>query len=141
MRMIRRPIAAVTLLAVTLASTGCSTLREVPRSEYGARAERKAVRVWTTEGLEYEFDYATVAQDTLTGYRHRDVEGLLDQVAVLHFALADIQRMSARGIDWKRTSLVGGGLVASVLAAGLTKAARNDDAGGSSSGGGGGRGF
>lgn len=136
-----RRFAAGLLLAVTLLSTGCTTLREIPRSEYAARPERKALRVWTSEGLEYEFDYATVAGDTLTGFRHRDVEGLLDQVAVLRFALSDIQRMSARGIDWKRTGLVGSGVLAGVVAAGLAQSNRGSDDDGGSSGGGGGRGF
>lgn len=135
-----RRIAGGVMLAVWLVANGCTTLREIPRSEYAARTDRKAVRVWTHEGLEYEFDYATVADDTLTGYRQRDVEGPLDQVAVLKFALSDIDRLSARSVDWYRTGLVGGGLLAAVVAAGLTAANKGDGNNDGSSGGGGPRG-
>ena len=47
----RRWVATVALLA-----TGCTSLREVPPSEYLSRPERKHVRVVTRDGLEYEFD-------------------------------------------------------------------------------------
>ncbi len=135
--MTHRRFAAGVMLCTWLAASGCTTLREIPRSEYAARPERKAVRVWTHEGLEYEFDYATVSHDTLVGYRQREVEGPVDQVAVLRFALADIDRLSARSVDWYRTGLVGGGVLAAVIAAGLTATNRNDDNGDDSAGGGG----
>ena len=138
--MTHRRIAGGVMLAAWLAASGCTTLREIPRSEYAARPDRKAVRVWTHEGLEYEFDYATVAADTLTGFRHRDVEGTLDQVAVLRFALSDIDRLSARSVDWYRTGLVGGGLLAAVVAAGLSAANKGEGNNDDSSGGGGPRG-
>lgn len=130
-----RRIAGLVLVAAHVAASGCTTLREIPRSEYAARPERKAVRVWTREGLEYEFDYARVANDSLTGFRHRNVEGMLDEVAVLQFALSDISRLSARTVDWYRTSVIGGGLLAGVVAAGLSQSGRGAD--GSGSGGGG----
>ena len=123
------------LVAAQLAASGCTTLREIPRSQFAARAERKAVRVWTNEGLEYEFDYVRVESDTLTGFLHRNTEGVLDEVAVLHFALPDITRMSARTVDWYRTGVIGGGLLAGVVAAGLSQVGRSSDNGGSSGGG------
>ena len=137
--MTSRRIAGIVMLLAAAASAGCTTLREIPRSEYASRPERKALRVWTNEGLEYEFDYATVANDTLTGYRQRDTEGALEQVAVLQFALPDIQRLSSRGLDWYRTGLIGGGLLAGVIAAGLSQSGKGSDPDGSGSGGGGGR--
>ena len=124
------------VLAFYLAGAGCTTLREIPRGQYAAIAERKAVHVTTREGLSYEFDYASFDGDSMVGFRHRqDVDGPLDQVATVHFALDDIQHLEARGVDWYRTSLVGGGILAAVLAVGLTAAARAPTANGGTSGG------
>jgi hypothetical protein len=124
------------VLACYLTATSCTTLREIPRGQYALAADRKAVRVTTREGLQYEFDYATFDADSMQGFRHRqDVEGPLDQVATVHFALDDIAHLESRGVDWYRTSLVGGGILAGVLAVGLTAAARNSNNGGGSSGG------
>ena len=135
-----RPIAAGTLLAWLLAA-GCTTLREVPRGEYASRPERKAVRIETREGLIYDFDYATIDADTLIGYRNRpDVEGPLEQVAVVHVALDDITRLKSRSLDWYRTGIVGGTLLVAAIAAGLAARAPNANDPGVTSGGGGGRG-
>jgi len=125
------------VLAIYVAGAGCTSLREVPRERYAAFAERKAVRVTTREGLIYDFDNATFDADSMQGYRHRqDVDGPLDQVATVRFALDDIQHLEARGVDWYRTGLIGGGVLAAVLAVGLTAAARNsNDTGGNSGGG------
>jgi len=127
---------ALAVLAGWLASSGCTTLREVPRGEYAAIPERKAVRVETREGLVYEFDYATFDPDSLTGYRHRpDVEGPVDQVATLRIPLDSVQRLTTRTVDWYRTGLVGGGVLAGAIAIGLTQSARHSDSGGGDGGG------
>lgn len=135
--MIGRKRAGAALAALWLLS-GCTTLREIPRSDYAAEPERKNVRIWTSEGLEYEFDYVKVRGDSVVGYKRRDVEGSFDEYATLAVALPDVARMSARGVDWYRTGLVGGGLLAAVVAAGL--ATNNDPEPSSNPGpGGGGR--
>ncbi len=123
------------LLAWT-ASTGCMTLREIPRQEYGAVQERKNVRVVTQEGLLYEFDWADVVGDTLVGYRNRlEVEGPVDQLAQVRLPVDDVRSLSARGIDWRRTAIVGGGVVAGALAVSLSQSLRHADTSSGSSGG------
>lgn len=123
---------------VALLATGCTALREVPPSEYLARPERKHVRVVTRDGLEYEFDYAQVRGDTLVGYRERDLGGVAPDVATIPFAMDDIRSMRVRGMDWYRTSLIGGGLIAALVATGLATGGSDGggDDGGSSNGGG-----
>jgi len=100
--------------------TGCTSLREIPRSDYTALAERKNVRLWTQEGLEYEFDFVRVENDSIIGYRRQDVEGAYDDYVVFGLPLAEVARLSARRVDWARTSLVGGGVLAAVVAVGLS---------------------
>lgn len=117
---------------------GCTSLRELPRRDFAARSERKGVRVETRDRLVFEFDYATFDSDSMTGFRHRnDVEGPVDQIAVVRLALEDIDHLSTRSIDWYRTGLLGGGVVAAVVAAGLAKSNSGSARDGSDSGGGG----
>lgn len=130
---VSRGLAAAVLVSWG-AACGCTTMRELPRPDYAARPERHGVRIETREGLVYDFDRATFDPDSLTGYRVRsEAEGPLDEVAVVHVALDDIEHMRTRTVDWYRTGLVGGGVLAGVLAVGLAQAAKND--GGSSDGG------
>lgn len=132
MRMAKLLRAAV--LAAWVSSAGCTAMRDLPRADYGARPERKGVRVETREGLVYEFDSATFDPDSLTGYRLRtELEGPVDELAVVKVALDDITRMRTRTVDWYRTGLVGGSVLAGVVAIGLAQAAKN---GGGSGGGG-----
>ena len=116
------------VLAAWVAASGCMTVREVPRDDLASRSERRSVRVETREGLLYEFDYATFAHDTLTGYRSRaDVEGPADQVAQFRIPFNELERVSTRQVDWRRTGMVGGGFVAGALAVGLRAANRHDN--------------
>lgn len=120
------------VLAAWVTTSGCSTMRELPRSDYAAQPERKGVRVETREGLVYEFDSATFDPDSLTGYRLRtELEGPVDEVATIKVALDDITGLRTRRVDWVRTGLVGGAILAAVLAIGLAKA---EAGGGSDSG-------
>ena len=122
MRTSRVLTAVVLTLWVTAA--GCTTIREIPRSAYTDLPERKGVRVVTRDGLVYDFDYAAFAADSLTGFRHRgDVEGPVDQTAMLRIALDDVAHMSARNFDWYRTGLASGTVLAGVLVSGCTGAA------------------
>ncbi len=122
------------LVFAWLAGAGCTTLREIPRSEYAARPEREHVRVSTRDGLVYDFDYARVANDTLVGYRERDTSGPVSDIATLAIPLADIERLSRHGLDWYRTGLVGGGVIAAVLAAGVSRNNGAGDGGGTPGG-------
>lgn len=121
----------VAVLAAWLAS-GCTTLRELPRTDYASAPQRKGVRVETREGLAYDFDYATYDGDSLTGYRQKsDVDGPVSEVAVVRIALDDVTRMRTRQVDWYRTGLIGGGIIAGVAAVGLVKAAQDNGNSGS----------
>jgi hypothetical protein len=116
-----------------LAGAGCTSLREIPRGEYGVLAERKDVRLVTGAGLKYEFDFVHIEGDTLVGFRRREVEGPIDEFGTIHLALDDVSRLEARRIDWIRTGIVGAGAAAGIVAAG---AIRNQSDGGGSGGGG-----
>ena len=114
-RTVRAAIALLSLLGA-----GCTSLREIPRSEFGTRPERRDIRVHTRDGLVYEFDVAKVANDSLVGYKRRDVEGVADEFATVRMALDDIDHLEGRGIDWYRTGLVGGGALVAVIVGGLS---------------------
>jgi hypothetical protein len=98
---------------------GCTTLREVPRAEYAARPERRHVTVDTREGTHYEFEFARVANDTLTGYRPHDSESSVEDYDLVPLALEDITKISAHRIDWYRTGLIGGAGVLAVVGTAL----------------------
>ncbi len=122
------------LLLLWVSGEGCTAMREIPRGEYAAAGERKNVRLVTREGLHYELDYVKVEGDTLVGFRRREVEGPIDEFATLRVPLDDVGSLTTRQLDWTRTSLVGGGVIAVLAVLGLRKAAQ--DNGTESSGGG-----
>ena len=125
------------VLALLLAANGCTALREIPRADYGQVHERHSVRVETKDGLVYEFDYASFTADSLTGYRTRtELDGPVDQSVTLRLALDDIERLTTRKVDWARTGLIGGTVLAGVLVAGLNGAAKPAEPSTESSGGG-----
>ena len=135
--MLRSRAASLVVLGCWLAAGGCTTLREIPPSRYVTRAANRPVRVQTNEGLVYEFDYAEFNGDTLTGYRTRsDLEGTIDQVTQVRIPFEELQVVSVRQIDWRRTSLVGGGVLAVALAVGLKASQRQDTNDTGTSGGG-----
>ena len=93
--MIRARAARLGVLCAWLASTGCMTLREIPRNEFTQHAERKGVRVETRDGLVYGFDWASFTGDTLVGYRNRpEAEGAVDQVTVVRVPFDEVQRLT-----------------------------------------------
>ena len=119
-------------LAVCLGATGCATMRQLPRAEYAARAERKGVAVDTREGLHYRFDYALFGPDTLVGHHLRDTEGAIAEVDTVAIPLETIERLSVRRTNWFRTGLIGGGVIAAAATAVVVR--RKDSSPGSDSG-------
>lgn len=108
-------------VASCLGATGCATMRELPRAEYAARAERKGVVVDTREGLHYRFDHATFGPDTLFGYRLRDTEGAFEEYHTVAIPLERVEKLSVRQTNWLRTGLIGGGVVVGAAAAVVAK--------------------
>ena len=104
-------------LGACVGATGCATMRELPRAEYAARAERKGVVVDTREGLHYRFDLARFGPDSLIGHRLRDTEGAFEEYHTMAIPLEAVERLSVRRTNWFRTGLIGGGVVAAAVAA------------------------
>ena len=119
--MIRSRAVALTVLTAWCATSGCTALQEIPRTQYTAVPERKSVRVMTRDSLSYEFDYATVQNDTLTGFRRQESSGPAEEYSSLAFPLENIEHLSARRVDWYRTGLIGGVGILAVAAGGLAK--------------------
>jgi len=101
--------------------------------------ELKAVRLMTRDSLDYEFDFARVQGDSITGFRRRDDAGPAPDYATLALPLHDVQKLSTRQIDWTRTMLMGGLGVLVVATAGLAAAHNQTGGEGGDSGGGSGR--
>jgi len=118
-----------------LGALGCSTMREIPPSQYRAKSERNNVHLTTRDGLEYDFDYVRVSGDTLRGYRNGyDALGL-EQTSSLEVPVANIAALTGRGVSWTRTLLIGGGVVAAVAAIGLAQSQGDPERDPNSSGG------
>ena len=97
-------------------SSGCTALRELPRGEYAAQVERKNVRIETAEGLRYEFDYARFGEDTLTGFKRREIEASrFEEFDAVALPLERVSKLSVRRIDWMRTGVIGGAALGVVL--------------------------
>lgn len=120
---------------VLLVANGCTSLREIPRSDYASVSERKNVRLVTRDGLEYEFDFARFSSDSMTGFRQQPIEGVLDNYAIFSLPYGGIQKLSTRRVDWYRTGLIGGGVLAAVVVAGLSTQGTETDSGEGSGGG------
>jgi hypothetical protein len=121
-----------------LLGAGCTSLREIPRSQYAEVPQHKHVRLVTQDGLTYEFDFVSVAGDTLTGFRQQDVSGPAEQYATVEVPLAEVTKLSIRSLDWYRTGLIGGGVIAALVARGLADS-NEEPAEPNGGGGGGGR--
>lgn len=119
------PRLAGTLLL--FAAQGCTALREIPVGEYDREPERRDVRIETREGLRYEFDFARFSADSVTGYRRLDVAGPVDTYAEVSLGYGELSRLATRRIDWYRTGLIGGSVLAAVVAAGLTATSGDDE--------------
>jgi hypothetical protein len=109
------------MLLVWVAGSGCTALREIPRSDYAARVQDRPIRVLTRAGLSYELDAAKVEADTLVGYRRRDVQGPIDEFDTLRLPLDEVATISARRIDWYRTGLIGGLSMAAIVAVAVSR--------------------
>ncbi len=105
------------VLAVWVAGTGCTTLRELPRRDYLARVGRDPVHVLTGRGESFELESARIEADSLIGYRRREVEGPIDEFETVRLALDDVASISVRRIDWYRTGLVGVSAAAAIAVA------------------------
>ncbi|HTO90416.1 MAG TPA: hypothetical protein VMJ70_04740 [Candidatus Sulfotelmatobacter sp.] len=131
--------AALAVLMVWGAGSGCTALKEIPPKDYVGHGDLKSVRLITRDSLEYEFDYAKVQGDSITGYRRRDDSGPAPEYASLALPLQDVQKLSMRQTDWTRTMLIGGLGVLLVATAGLAAKNSNSIGGGNDSSGGSGR--
>lgn len=96
-------------------------MRELPRSEWAVTEERKNIEVETRAGERYAFETARFSADSLTGYRHLDTEGAFDEVAATAVPLDQVTKLQARKVDWYRTGLIGGVVIAALLAASLSQ--------------------
>ncbi len=136
--MTRQRAASIAVLTVWCAASGCTTLQEIPRGEYTAAPERRAVRVLTRDSLQYEFDYATFTADSLTGFRRLEISGPAPEYNSLAMPLENVERLSSRRVDVYRTGLIGGIGILAVIGAGLAKNAADNRGPNEGSGGGGG---
>ena len=130
--------AALAALIAWGTGAGCTALKELPRAQFTSPGELKSVRLMTRDSLDYEFDFARVAGDSITGFRRRDDAGPAADYATLAMPLQDVEKVQTRQIDWPRTMLMGGLGVLLVATAGLA-ANHNQTGGGGDSGGGSGR--
>jgi hypothetical protein len=118
-----------------LAGSGCSTLREIPRSDYAAHESRRDVRVEMNDGRLFEFDEVHVDGDTLTGYKRQDTETAFDEFSTVQLPLADVGHLRARAVDWTKTGLICAAAVGVVVVAGLAISANNNNSNNDTSGG------
>src|SRR5260221_14754978 len=87
--------AVLGLWGLSLAASGCTSLREIPRADFNTMPERRGVRDETREGLVYDFDFAAFTGDSLTGHRHRsDFKVPGDQTATIRLPLEDLNHLN-----------------------------------------------
>lgn len=106
-------IAAVLLFVLGL--DGCSAMREIPPGDLAELPEQRDVRVELRSGQVFEFDQARFGPDSLWGYQRTEQDGDIPESSTTPLALVDVTRVTARRLDWYRTSLA----AAAALGAGV----------------------
>ena len=135
-------VLAVGIYLIT--ATGCSQMVQVPQNQATSLGTLHDAHVRTKTGEVYQFDSATAAGDSLSGYATEErtmflaggeVQTVEEQKEV-HLAFADIEDLSVKKRNWKRAGLWA--LAAGAIAGGLAIASGSSPApaGDSSSGGG-----
>lgn len=125
-------LSSVLAALVVVGASGCSSLVQVPRSDFAAVPVRKNILIRTDLGEQYAFDRATVTADSLfgTGYQQRTVvrsdgESMIDEVTTeIRLPLSSITSLSEKRRDWRRTTKWGAGALAAsafVVAVGTNK--------------------
>ena len=129
-------VSFLSALAVFVASSGCSSLVQVPRAQFAAEPVRKNVLIRTESGQQYAFDRVDVTADSLfgTGYQQQTVirsdgETQVDEVATqIRIPLAEVTSLSERKKDWGRTTKWGvGALAAGAFVVAVGTSSGDDD--------------
>ena len=129
-------VSFLSALAVFAASSGCSSLVQVPRAEFASEPVRKNVLIRTESGQQYAFDRVDVTADSLfgTGYQQQTVirsdgETQVDEIATqVRLPLAEVTSLSERKKDWGRTTKWGvGALAAGAFVVAVGTSSGNDD--------------
>lgn len=114
-----RLITLAGLISILLCG-GCSSVREVPRSDWSSAVTLAETRVATVEGYEYRFDRAVLEPDTLFGIYDTSVERkgpkgeiYFETVSRRHpIPLGMVVRLEQARRDPVRTAMAGAGLAA-----------------------------
>jgi hypothetical protein len=117
---------------VVIAATGCSSLIQVPRSEFASQPVRKNVWIRTQTGEQYAFDRAEFTADSLrgTGYQEKTVlqadgQPLIEEVqSRVSLPLDQVTSLAEKRRNWSRTAKWGlgvGAAAAFVVAVGVAK--------------------
>lgn len=112
----------ILLAAAIVVLSGCSSYREIPRSDLVSGSSQENVRVATVEGFEYRFDRVEVVADSLFGFYPVTVERVgpgkqvwyEDSLRRQGIALAQVARIELIRRDPLKTAIWG----ASIGAAG-----------------------
>lgn len=94
-------------------ATGCSQMVHVPQTEAISQHTLKDAHVRTKTGEVYQFDTATAANDSLSGFANEERTVFLtggeiqtvEEQKEVHLAFADIEDLSVKKRNWKRAGL------------------------------------
>lgn len=120
---------------LTLFATGCTAMKELPRTEYAAQPDRRDVVIESQSGEKMEFESIQVRGDTLTGWTEkkqkeeeeapRSEDGTLPtqppSFEERQIMLDRVAKMSVKQVSWRRTGLIGGVLLAGTITYLLTR--------------------
>lgn len=109
----------LSILGLLVMLAGCSSFRQVPRSELSADSSLEKVRVATFDGYEYRFDRVEIAADTLSGYFMVTVERTSgpevwyeDEARMQRIPTAQVARVELVRRDPVKTAFYGASLAA-----------------------------